>query len=289
MIERRVDVLVDRVFHHSEGPMWDGRDESVIWVDQYAGTVHRSRLDAPLAIETFDLGAPVGAIVPRQKGGWIVSVGTAFSHLSAEGVVEKIVDVLPDDGIRRRMNDGKCDPLGRFWSGSIGWEKNPGDASLYRVTDEGVREMLTGVTISNGLAWSPDGATMYYIDTPTQQVRVYDVRGEAMEDTGVAVEIPASQGAPDGMCIDDDSCLWIAVWGSGCVDRYSPTGVRLDRAVVPAPQVSSCCLGGSDGRTLIITTSREGYSADDQRYPEAGKIFATTVSVGGPPADGYVW
>lgn len=283
-------IAIDLVSDHAEGPLWDARDGCFLWVDQYAGLVRRAAdpLRPLETLTTFTLSAPVGAVVARKAGGWAVAVGDGFAHLDPDGRLSPIASVLPSDGIRRRMNDGKCDPRGRFWAGSIAFDKTPGAAALYVLEAGAAREVLTGVTISNGLAWSRDGTTMYYIDTPTQAVRRFRVGGNDLVDDGVAFFIPAGDGAPDGMAIDDDGCLWVALWGGGAVQRYAPDGELLERIEVAAPQVSSCCFGGDDGRTLYITTSREGYALDDRRYPHAGKIFAANIEISGARSSEYV-
>jgi sugar lactone lactonase YvrE len=276
-------VVVKVAAEHAEGPLWDTRDDSLIWVDQYRGIVRRARFSPYGALvedEPFELGVTVGAIVPDAAHGWLLAAGDGFHRLSEDGVLTSIVDVLPGDGIRRRMNDGKLDPLGRFWAGSMAHAKTPGAGALYRLEGERARLMLDDVTISNGLSWTPDGGTMFYIDTPTQAVRRFVVGPTGLSGGDVIVRISQEQGAPDGMCIDGDGCFWVALWGGGAVHRFSPDGELLARVEVDAAQVSSCCLGGTDGATLFITTSAEGYDADAlARDPHAGQIFGVSISV----------
>jgi len=158
---------------------------------------------------------------------------------------------------------------------------------LYRLDpDLTLTVALTGVTISNGMAW-PGDQTMYYIDTPTGRVDRFRVRDDGtLADRTPVIEVDG--GAPDGMCIDDEGCLWVALWGGHAVHRYAPTGELLAVVAVDAPQVSSCCLGGADGRTLFITTSQEGMSADDRaRHPHPGKLFSVDVGVTGRPAAAF--
>lgn len=263
---------------HAEGPAWDARRDELLWVDQFAGFVHRGRWTGTLeVVYTYRLGMPVGAVVPTADpdGGWLVAAGPGFARLDLDGTVTVLAELEPDSN---RMNDGKCDPHGRFWAGSMAWSKVDGAGSLYRY-DGAVTTVLRDVTISNGMAWTAD--RMYYIDTPTHRVDVFDYA----PDGRVTHRRPAftvEGGAPDGMCMDDEGCLWVALWGGGGVRRYSPAGEVLAFVEVNAPQVSSCAFAGD---RLFITTSQEGYSEEDsRRHPDAGKLFTVTVPVSGPPA-----
>lgn len=289
---------------HAEGPTWDARTGQLVFVDQYAGGVLVADYDATTRLLTtrraYDLGAAVGAVVPlREPGaGWLVAWAQGFGHLAPDGTVTALEQPEPRSN---RMNDGKCDPAGRFWAGSIGWEKTPGAASLYRLeprepggpgTAAGalagdLTVVLRDVTISNGLAWTPDGATMYYIDTPTGRVDRFAVRDDGtLADRTPAVTVEG--GDPDGMCIDDDGCLWVALWGGSAVHRYAPTGELLAVVDVGTAQVSSCCLGGADGSTLFVTTSQEGMT-DEQLAadPHAGKVFSVDVDATARPAAAF--
>ncbi|WP_431278578.1 SMP-30/gluconolactonase/LRE family protein [Leifsonia poae] len=288
IVERTASVAVDRAAEHAEGPIWDGRDETLMWVDQYRGIVRRARVSESgrlRELDRFDLGMTVGAIAPSSDGGWIVAAGDGFHSLARDGSVHPIADVLPATGPRRRMNDGKADPLGRFWAGSMAYAKDPGAGALYRLDHGEAREVLSGVTISNGLAWADDGATMYYIDTPTQTIMRYVVTDHGVDEGSTVVRIAEADGAPDGMCIDGDGYLWVALWGGRAVHRYDPDGVLVERVSVDAQQVSSCCFGGPDGSTLYITTSQEGYGPAQQvADPLAGMIFACETDTAAPPA-----
>jgi sugar lactone lactonase YvrE len=265
---------------HAEGPAWDTRRDELLWVDQIVGLVHRGRWHDGLEIvHTYELGMPVGAVVPtsEQDGGWLCAAGRGFARLDVDGTVTVLAEPEPDGN---RMNDGKCDPLGRFWAGSMAWSKEDGAGSLYRMDGDGtVTAVLRDVSISNGTAWTRD--RMYYIDTATQRVDVFDFAPDG-EITDRRPAFPVEGGAPDGMCIDDEGCLWVALFGGGGVRRYAPTGEVLAFVEVDAPQVSSCAFAGD---RLFITTSQEDYSAEDsERHPHAGKLFTVTLPVGGPPA-----
>ncbi len=286
----RASVAVAMPFEHAEGPGWDARTGQLLWVDQYAGRVHVGDHDpaddSVTVVRTYDVGAAVGAVVPSAgDDGWLVAYAAGFGRLARDGTVTPLAQPAPP---HVRMNDGKCDDLGRFWAGSMAWQKSPGQGSLYRLDPDGTLTVaLEGVTISNGLAWANGGETMYYIDTPTGRVDRFRVRADgSLVDRAPVVDVEG--GFPDGMCIDADGCLWVAVWGGSCVRRYAPDGRLLAVVDVPAPQVSSCCLGGVDGRTLFVTTSQEGMDAVERaRHPLSGAVFCVQVDTSGAPAAGF--
>jgi sugar lactone lactonase YvrE len=276
---------IDTRAEHAEGPAWDARRGELLWVDQFAGVIHRGEWsgDKLRVIHTYELGVPVGAVVPVDSDeGWLVAGGSGFLHLAPNGTTTVIAELETSDN---RMNDGKCDPSGRFWAGSMAWSKKDGAGSLYRLDTNGtVTPVLRNVTISNGQAWSHDH--MYYIDTPTQRVDVFDVQPDGqVANRRPAFAIDPREGAPDGMCVDDEGCLWVALWGGSGVRRYSPTGEKLAFVEVAAPQVSSCAFAGN---RLFITTSQEGYTdADSRHHPHSGKVFTVQLPLSGPPATPY--
>jgi sugar lactone lactonase YvrE len=288
-----VPATIER-YDHAEGPCWDARIGRLLWVDQYNGTVIIADYDAAagrLTVERrYQLGHPVGAVVPVRDpdGGWMTAAALGFARLSRDGAVELLAQPEAGKPQRMRMNDGKCDDAGRFWAGSIAFDQTEGAASLYRLDpDLSVTTMLPSVTISNGLAWTADGRSMFYIDTPTRRVDRFRVTPSGgLHDRAPFVRIEG--GRPDGMCIDVDDCIWVALWGGAQVRRYSPAGELLAIVEVDAPQVSSCCLGGPDGTTLFITTSQEGMDASERaRNAESGKLFCVDVDTPGRPAAAF--
>ncbi len=278
---------------HAEGPLWDTRSSRLLWVDQYAGLVLVASFEPSrqtLTLErTCQVGYPVGAVVPAAAGGWMVAAGPGFARLSPDGTVTAVAEIERDE--RTRMNDGKCDPSGRFWAGTMAWDKTPGAGTLYRLNqDLTVSVMLREVTISNGLAWPRDDVGLYYIDTPTRAVDRFSLSEDgSLGARNAVIRIEDGAGEPDGMCIDDEGCLWVALWGGSAVHRYSPAGELLGVVEIDAPQVSSCCLGGPDMRTLFVTTSQEEMSpADRAAFPHSGQVFCAEVDVPGPPAAAFV-
>jgi sugar lactone lactonase YvrE len=188
-----------------------------------------------------------------------------------------------------RFNDGKCDPAGRFWAGTLALDGTPKVASLYRIdADLSVHKMLGEVSCSNGIVWTLDGQTMYYIDTFLRRVDAFDYEYQTGEISGrrVAFEIPSEMGFPDGSTLDSEGMLWVALWQGGAVSRWNPeTGELLQVVKVPAPNVTSCAFGGPNLDRLYITTARNGMS--DQalaEHPLAGGVFFADVSATGLPA-----
>jgi sugar lactone lactonase YvrE len=185
------------------------------------------------------------------------------------------------------MNEGDCDPDGRFYCGSMAYDITPGAGTLYRLDSDGTTTtVLTGVTISNGLAWSPDGGTAYYVDTPTQRIDVFDYdTARGLTERRTLLTIPADAGAPDGLTVDSEGRIWVALWGGSAVRCYEPTGTLVEQLTLPVSQVTACTFGGADLDELYITTSREGMAADDE--PRAGALFRARPGATGRPASRY--
>ncbi|HYK67284.1 MAG TPA: SMP-30/gluconolactonase/LRE family protein [Streptosporangiaceae bacterium] len=280
---------------HAEGPCWDQRTSTLLWVDQYAGLVNVAVFDEhadELTItRTYDVGAPVGAVVPSAvTEGWMMACAAGFARLRPDGSVQLLAQPESAAAVRMRMNDGKCDPGGAFWAGSMAWDKTGGAGTLYRLGPHGdLSVVLRELTISNGLAWSSDGTRMYFIDTPTQRIDRFDVLSDGqLTNRTTVVTIDPREGQPDGMTIDAEDCLWVALWNGWSVRRYSPAGEPLATVEVDAPLVSSCCFGGPGLGTLFITTSQEDMTAGTrERYPNSGRLFCAEVGVSGRPADRY--
>ncbi len=281
----QAQVALEERADHAEGPLWDDVRGELLWVDLDAGLVRRAAWDAPRlsVVETFALGEAVGAVVPcaDPADGWVVASEFGFARLGADGSLRKLAE--PERGRHARMNDGAADPYGRFWAGSMARDRSPGAASLYRLEGKSAVQVLAGVTISNGLAWrNPD--EFYYIDTPAQRVDLVHADGRRAP----AFAIDPALGAPDGMTIDAEGALWVALWNGSAVVRFSPRGEVLARVDVGATQVSSCCFGGPDLTTLFVTTSQEGFTPErSAAEPHAGKLFAVETEVAGLPADRY--
>ncbi len=278
-----VEPLTDPIAHHGEGPVWDAAAGVVRWVDLTAGDL----LALDLVTGTVDrrhVGTVAAALRPRRDGGLVVALGRRFALLDADpDTPPRLLDEeWTDPAIR--FNDGGCDPQGRFWCGTMAHDATPGAGSLRCLHPDGTTTLIAeGVTISNGIAWSPDGLTGYYIDTPTQRVDAFDHDPDApgLHDRRPLVEIPDAHGSPDGMCVDAEGGLWVALWDGGAVRRHRPDGSLDEVVTVPARRVTACTFAGPDLDRLVITTSREGL--DPAADPLAGALFAATPGVRGLP------
>jgi len=284
----RAELLIDARALHGEGPAWDARAGKLLWVDMMANGLHRTEADGIDAVTTYD--QPVCVAVPRSGGGVALALADGFWLEDPDGTRRSVMTIpqpaAPSGPIR--MNDGKCDPAGRFWAGSMAYDGRAGAGALYRLDPDGaIQAVLRDVTISNGLAWTADGATMFFIDTPTQRVDAFDVdpADGVISNRRPAVRVAPADGMPDGMTIDDSGALWVALWGGGAVHRYSRDG-RLDTVIeLPCRNVTSCAFGGAALDELSITTSRLGLSeAEIRDQPLAGGLFRFRPGVTGPAA-----
>jgi sugar lactone lactonase YvrE len=270
-----------------EGSLWDDRAGRLLWVDIRSGEIHAFYPDGGTDRLLFKCGQTVGTVVQREGGGLVAAMADGFHFIDeAAGESRKILDPEQDKP-QNRFNDGKCDPAGRFWAGTMNdIHHSRGEGSLYRLDpDMSCRKMIGGVSVSNGIAWSPDSATMYYTDTRTRVIWAYDYDMETgnISNRRTVVEITAGEGGPDGITIDAEGMLWVAQWGGWQAARYDPaTGKKTGRVDVPAARVSSCALGGANLNELYITTAREGLSEKEQLgQPHAGCLFVARVDVPG--------
>ncbi|MER8037903.1 SMP-30/gluconolactonase/LRE family protein [Streptomyces hydrogenans] len=281
-----------------EGPVWDAARRELLWVDITEGLVHRAALTredgrtdlAPTAALRFD--RPVGAAVPCASGALLVAAGTAFLRLedgrAPAEAVELAAPALPDDGVPRRMNDASVDPAGRLLGGTMAFDERPGAGALYRLDAYGLTTLLDPVTISNGLGWSPDGTLLYYADSPTRRVDVFDYDPATGALSGRRPFAVLDSGYPDGLTVDAEGNVWVAVWGGGEVLALTPGGVLHARVELPASHVTSCAFAGPDLDVLVITTATHGLPGDRRRAePDAGRLFVCRPGVTGLPATPY--
>ena len=282
-----VELVLDAGADLGEAPTWDTDAHLLIWVDIPKGLVHRfdPRTERD---EVFEVGQPVGAAVPTSSGRVALAANSGFVLLDpATGGLEPVAEVEADVP-ETMMNDGKCDPTGRFWAGTKDVEGRLPLGSLYRLdADHRLTRVLKDVTISNGLGWSPDQRTMYYIDSTTYRIDAfdYDVTSGAVSKRRPHIEIPRSWGLPDGMTVDEEGFLWIAFWGGSAVRRLAPDG-RVDAIVwFPVTQVTSCAFGGPDLLDLFVTSARSGLTdAALSEQPLAGDLFRVRPGVRGLPS-----
>lgn len=270
-----------------EGALWHPDEQKLYWVDIEGRILH---IYDPATGEDRELptGEKVGTVVPVAGGGALVALQNGIHKIDTRtGELTFVVNAEKDPGIR--YNDGKCDPAGRLWVGTMAGEN---EAALYRVDRDGqIHLLLDSVTCSNGIVWTADKKTMYYVDTPTGKVMGfdYDNAAGAISNPRVAVKVPPGMGSPDGMTIDEEGKLWVAHWGGSCVVRWDPlTGKMLRKIDVPGPHTTSCAFGGENLDVLYITTAREGLSEEQLRkYPLSGGLFSIKPGVRGVPAEFY--
>ena len=264
-----------------ESPLWDARTNELVWVDIRGEKIFWWAPGSPSARE-LHLGHTVSAIALRKSGGYIVATRSGFGTVDDDGAFELVAGVETDLP-QNRMNDGKCDPAGRFWAGTMSETDDPGAGSLYRLNlDRTVTKVLSDVTISNGLGWSPDKTVMYYVDSLAHGLDALDFSldsGAATERRRLA-DIPGELGLPDGIAVDEQGYIWVALHAGGAVHRYSPEGELDSRIEIPVALVTSCAFGGPDYHDLYITTAVD----PERNEPLAGSIFSYRANVGGSPS-----
>ncbi|WP_433432908.1 SMP-30/gluconolactonase/LRE family protein [Nonomuraea sp. CA-141351] len=271
------DLVLDAQATVAESPTWDPGRQALWWVDIPAGRVHRF---SPATGEdaSFTAGEPVGAVATRRDGGLLLATATGIVGCAADGSGRTVLHEVDTDPPGGRCNDGKADPWGRFWAGTL-LSGVQGAGALYRLAPDGtLRTMLTGVSVSNGLGWSPDGRTFYYADSPTGGVDAFDHDPETGALSNRRRLIDIERGRPDGLTVDAEGCLWVALWDGWAVQRFSPEGRPVTTVEIPARKVTSCAFGGAYLGTLYVTTARVGLSeAELREQPHAGGIFAVAA------------
>ncbi len=287
-----IETVLDARATLGEGALWDADSQRLLWVDILGKRVGlfdpQTRVNSMLQLDTF-----VGTVVPTTGGALMVAVREGFARLNrTTGLLSTVERPQGHDPSVVRFNDGKCDPFGRFWAGTMALDEGPGRGALYCLNPDGrIRRMLERVSISNGIAWSLDRRRMYYIDTPTRSVVVFDYDFEtgAISNQRLAFEIPEKLGYPDGMTIDAEGMLWIALWDGWAVSRWHPgSGQLLATISLPVSRVTSCSFGGPGLTTLYITSARVGLSsAELEQQPLAGGLFASPTETSGLRAFTY--
>ncbi|MFG3003750.1 SMP-30/gluconolactonase/LRE family protein [Streptomyces calvus] len=263
------DVAVRAEATLGEGPTWDPATGRLLWIDILGSRVHT--YDPATGRRTLRrTDQHVGAVKPRAGGGLVLNLRDGIGLLDADDTFRWLHrDPVPG----RRANDAAVAPDGSLWAGTMRYDEAPGGGTLARVTGDGtVHALLDDVAVSNGIGWSPDGRLMYYIDSPTRRVDVFDVGEADGRITGrrCLVTIEEGAGFPDGLTVDADGCVWVALWDGGAVRRYTPAG-DLDREIpLPVPRVTACAFGGPDLTDLYLTTARVGLTAP---HPLAGSLL----------------
>ncbi|WP_025606452.1 SMP-30/gluconolactonase/LRE family protein [Pontibacter actiniarum] len=267
-----------------EGPCWHPQEQVLYWVD-IEGQALRKYSPGTKEVVAYPMPERVNAVVPMAGGGLLLALhNRVCSYNTATGEIGTLARPLTDASIR--LNDGKCDPCGRFWVGTMALDVRAGAAALYCVQQNlQVTLALQHLTISNGLAWSKNGDTFYFTDSPTRTVQAFDfdLAAGSIRNPRVVVRVPEQEGMPDGLDIDVNGNLWIALHGSAAVACFNPdTGEQLQRVEVEAINVTSCTFGGPNLDTLYITTAREWLPEEQlEKYPLSGSVFEVKPGVKG--------
>jgi sugar lactone lactonase YvrE len=267
-----IERVTGAVTFHGEGPVWSESWGGLRWVDMLAGDV--LALGSNSVVERRHVGDVAAALRPRRGGGAVIAVERGFVLEAADGTLEPLGELWSDAGVR--FNDGGCDAAGRFYCGTMAYDERRGAGSLYRLDADGaVTVALRGATISNGLEWSPDGTCAYYVDTPTQRIDVFDA------DLTNRRTFATVDGYPDGLTVDAEGGVWVALYGGGAVRRYDASGAADAEVQVPTPITTACTFGGPALDRLFITTSQEGLTPGSDAL--AGSLFVADVGVRGLP------
>jgi sugar lactone lactonase YvrE len=283
------EIALDAGDQLGEGPFWDDLRGELLRVDISRGLVHGWN---PSTGATWrrEYDGEVGAALPRAGAdGLVVAVGRRIVLDEDEGV--RVLARVEEDRPGNRFNDCKCDPSGRLWAGTMSGERAPREASLYRLAPAGEIEcVISNTTISNGLGWSPAGDRMYFIDSTTHRIDVFDYDAETGEIAGrrAFAEIDPSDGLPDGMTVDSEGGVWVCLFGGGAVRRYGEDGALEGHVELPVTNPTSPVFGGPDLRTLYVTSARHRLSEEQlAAEPQAGAVLALQPGVAGLPGNRF--
>ena len=272
----RAEPITDPVAYHGEGPVWSSRWGGLRWLDMLAGDMLSLRSDG--TVERRHIATVVAAVRPRTNGGAVIGVERGFALEEPDGAIVELGQLWSGDHLR--MNEGGCDPDGRFYCGSMAHDKSRGAGTLYRLDpDRTTHRVLDGITISNGLEWSPDGSLVYFNDTETHTISVFDYAFDTGLTRRRVFAVIPDGGRPDGLTVDSEGFVWVALSNRGTVWRLAPDG-RLDGAIeLSAKKVTACTFGGDKLDELFITTSREGMTREED--PLAGSLFRARPGITG--------
>jgi sugar lactone lactonase YvrE len=273
-----------------EGPVWSGADQALYWVDINAPALHRFD---PASGDDVAMPMPqsIGCFALRRGGGFVVALRDGVWLARPDGSLERRLAPAPYDTATHRFNDGRCDRQGRFYAGSMNEKRDASSATLSRIGPDGqLVAVLSDMMISNGLAWSPDGRTMYHTDTPTLTIHAFDYDPDQGTPSRRRVfhRFTDPKQRPDGGAVDSEGCYWTAFYGGGRIARLSPSGDLLAEYPVPAMCPTMCAFGGRDLATLYVTSARQLRAAEElAQLPHSGGIFAMRVPVPGLPEPAF--
>jgi sugar lactone lactonase YvrE len=280
------ELISDLKLNLAEGVFWHPEERKIYLIDIYEKKVYTIN---PINNEIRFFKSPeyIGCIVPERKGTILLALENGIARLDTEKKIINYILEIEKDKEYNRFNDGKCDPSGKFWMGSMCRKGVSQTGSLYSIDSTfNYQKKIKNITISNGITWSLNHKIMYYIDSATRQVVAYnyDIKSGNICKPKISVNIPKKMGIPDGMTIDNQGMLWIALWGGYAVTKWNPkTGKLLEKVSLPVPNVTSCAFGGENMNKLYITTAREGLSEEELiKYPLSGGLFCINLDIGGP-------
>ena len=274
-----------------EGAIWNYKTHELYWIDIEGRKLNiynpKSKINKVLKTESR-----IGTVVPFTEDEALIALENGVHKIDIQTGKSNLFTDMKNELLGSRLNDGKCDPSGRFWVGSMHLEQETGKANLYTITSENIlQKKIDSVTISNGIVWTSDKKTMYYIDTPTSTIKEFDYNNETGEISNgkIAVKIPIKFGFPDGMTIDEENMLWVGMWNGNAVIRFNPkTGKVISKIEVPAHNITSCAFGGENLETLYITSARIDMTEEELiKYPLAGSLFSINPGVKGVKSNFY--
>ena len=274
-----------------EGAIWNYKTQELYWIDIEGRQLNiynpKSKINKVLKTESR-----IGTVVPFTEDEALIALENGVHKIDIQTGKSNLFTDMKSELLGSRLNDGKCDPSGRFWVGSMHLEQETGKANLYTITSENIlQKKINSVTISNGIVWTSDKKTMYYIDTPTSTIKEFDYNNETGEISNgkIAVKIPIKFGFPDGMTIDEENMLWVGMWNGNAVIRFNPkTGKVISKIEVPAHNITSCAFGGENLETLYITSARIDMTEEELiKYPLAGSLFSINPGVKGVKSNFY--
>jgi sugar lactone lactonase YvrE len=278
-------VVLDVRARLGECPLWDAQNQLLYWVDIYGHRVHQFN-PATGEDRFFDVKEVVGPVALAEDNQLIIAQRSHIAFLDTQTEAIEVICSVEADKPKNRFNDGKCDSHGRFWFGSMSEADKP-EASLYRYDPDGsLQVMETGLTISNGLGWSPDDTTFYLTDSPLQKIYAYDfdINTGKVFNRRVHVDLSHESFFPDGLAIDIEGCIWSSMWDGWCIIRFDPDGQEMLRVEMPVQRPTCCVFGGSNRTDLYITTASVGLSQQEiQQSFESGNLFCLQAEVSGLP------
>jgi sugar lactone lactonase YvrE len=275
--QQKLELVSPHISLLGECPVWDSSNNSILWIDILNGQIHRY-VSGENKTLTLDFGDKIGAIVLRRQGGILGAFENGFAFIDEKNKTRKFISSPEKHLPNNRFNDGKCDSFGRFWVGSMDMDETIECGHVYTLNSNYETNLkIQGVTISNGMGWSPDNKLFYYIDTSTHAVVAYDYDGLSgvIKNRRIIIRIDPKEGHMDGMTVDQDGMLWIAIWNGWRICRYDPyTGKLLHSILLPVSKVTSCTFGGEKLADLYITSAKVGLNDDElNKQPNAGALF----------------